>query len=72
MDPRYDLTLIFERDDIRDSITAHCRETHDSDEGYTMCRLCMHLRVRLATAITEWQQACEMAMASASDEQGTA
>ena len=60
LNPRIDLSLIFERDDIREVVTAHCSKSHDDTKGYEHCEQCMVLRAIIASAIVEWRDGCEL------------
>ena len=61
IDPRIDLSLIFERDDVREVVTAHCSKSHDDAKGYEGCEYCTVLRAIIANAIIEWRDGCELA-----------
>jgi hypothetical protein len=58
--PSQDLTLIFERDDVRASVSGHCAHRHNDDRGYDRCEACSILRVILVNAITEWKAICDL------------
>lgn len=49
-----DLSLIFERDDVKEAIGCHCAGTHMRDSPLRDCRYCMRLIAVLADAISEW------------------
>jgi hypothetical protein len=51
--PSSDLTLIFERDEVREALAGHCAKSH-GDEGVQQCEYCLRLIVILGQAIVEW------------------
>lgn len=48
-----DLTLIFERGDVREALTTHCGDPHTAAAMHK-CQRCLRLTALLAMAITEW------------------
>lgn len=62
--PERDLTLIFERDDVKDAFVGHCFNAHTTEESMRRCLLCTFFRVTLANAINEWKTICELARSS--------
>jgi hypothetical protein len=48
-----DLTLIFERDDVREVVASHCASTHDA-ERVDKCPYCLRLITIIAMAVSEW------------------
>jgi hypothetical protein len=57
--PRIDLTLIFERDDVREAISQHCGTGH-APEYMQECRACLMLIALVGSAIVEWRDICEL------------
>jgi len=58
--PDRDLTLIFERDDVREALAGHCASTHDDDsESIARCRYCSLLCAIIGAAVTEWKVICD-------------
>jgi hypothetical protein len=57
--PSRDLSLIFERSDVKDAFDGHCFNAHASEESRRNCLLCMVLRATLANAILEWKAICD-------------
>lgn len=54
-----DLTLIFERDDVRDAFAGHCAKTHEGEDMHR-CPYCRQLLTTLANAIIEWKGVCDL------------
>jgi hypothetical protein len=57
--PDRDLTLIFERDDVRAVVAKHCVTQHSPDNVGT-CHDCRSLILMLAIAIDEWKAICDL------------
>jgi hypothetical protein len=57
--PDRDLTLIFERDDVRAAFASHCVNQH-TDDNVGTCKNCHSLIIMLAVAIDEWKAICDL------------
>ena len=61
--PSRDLTLIFERDDVKEAFAGHCWGHESGSQGLASCRACHQLVLTLAEAILEWQTICDQSAA---------
>jgi hypothetical protein len=67
-----DLTLVFEREDVKEALVGHCAVSHSMDD-VRKCEYCMRLIVIVADAVCAWRDICALeAAATHSDSKGTA
>lgn len=68
MKPDNDLTLVFERDDVKEALAGHCAKTHDDPDDIKDCLYCLRLIAIIASAVCEWRDICALEKSAAKPE----